>query len=134
MQKESALLCAKTSLLQVMSVEDLLRFRWSTFAREAEKCAPTLTAIVAAIVEPTIKFRRKRPSRLAVVGTGLSILLREKCHSLCLPQTLNSVAMYAGHAPKQVSCHAPNLEVAVLVLISLVVHHSRQKLCFVFTL
>lgn len=48
-QKESALLCAKTSLLRVMSVEDLLRFRWSTFAREAEKCAPTLTAIVAAI-------------------------------------------------------------------------------------
>ena len=124
-QKESALLCAKTSLLRVMSVEDLLRFRWSTFAREAEKCAPTLTAIVAAIVEPTIKFRRKRPSRLAAVGTGLSILLREKCHSLCLPQTLNSVAMYAGHAPKQVSDHAPNLEVAVLVLISLVVHHSR---------
>ena len=33
-RKESALLCSKRSLLQMMSVEDLLRFRWSMFARE----------------------------------------------------------------------------------------------------
>ena len=59
--------------------------------------------LVAAIVVPLRKFHRKRPGRLAAVGTGLSILLREKCRSLCLPQTLNSVVMYAGHAPKKVS-------------------------------
>ena len=72
--------------------------------REAEKCAPLITSILAAIVEPTIKFRSKRPGRLAAVGTGLSVLLREKCHSLCLPQTLNSVVMYTGH--EQVIIHS----------------------------
>lgn len=105
-KKESALLCTKVSPLRVASAENLLRFNWSMLSREAEKCAPLITSILAAIVEPTIKFRRKRPGRLAAVGTGLSILLREKCHSLCLPQTLNSVVVYAGHAPKQVSIHS----------------------------
>lgn len=59
--------------------------------------------LVATIVEPLRKFHRKRPGRLAAVGTGVSILLPEKCCSLCLPQTLNSVVMYAGHAPKKVN-------------------------------
>ena len=87
-------------------------------------------------MEPTIKFRRKRPSRLAAVGTGLSILLREKCHSLCLPQTLNSVAMYAGHAPNQVSSHAmlqiwKMIYFAILDLISLVVWSFKTDAKFI---
>lgn len=102
-RKESALLCTKGSLLRVTSAESLLRFKWSMLAEQAEKYAPTLTSIVTAIVQPSRNFCRKRASRLAAVGTGLAVLLHEKCHSLCLPQTLNSIAMYAGHSPKQVS-------------------------------
>ena len=92
--QESAVLCFKGSPLRATSMDSLSTFEWRLLAKEAEKRAPTLTAIVAAVVNPLRKFRRKRPGRLSAVGTSLSILLREKCRSLCLPQTLNSVAMY----------------------------------------
>ena len=83
------------SLLRLGQMK-LSQFSWKPIVKELQHDAPVLFSILSTVLCKNGKMK------LADIGFTASVLLKNYCTHLALPQAVISVILYSGHCSKQV--------------------------------
>lgn len=84
------------SLLRLGQLQ-MSQFSWKPIVKELRRDAPVLFSVLSTALS------KNGNVKLADVGITASILLKNFCTHLALPQAIVSVILYSGHCSKQVN-------------------------------
>lgn len=99
MAKECIRLSRKQSIFRIGTVEKIKALKMSDVTRELRKKAPILYTIVK---RACTRRRAMKKSNLNVATMAAALLLKERNKTLCSPQAIISIILYAGHCSKMV--------------------------------
>ena len=91
----------KPSVLRVLSLKHLKDFNIKAVLDELKRKAPTLLAILTAVVCQPQKSQNCE-SDFHVIAMAAAILLKQHNKHMCMMQTIVGCILHAGHASKMV--------------------------------
>ena len=86
------------SILKSPNTEHLKEFTWDMILSELSKFAPLLKSLLCFAT----KTRTPRSNTDAVIGMCAAMMFKHQNRNMNLVQRINSLVLYAGHAPKKV--------------------------------